>query len=217
MMATTHALAGALLGAAVATTTPEFAPVAVTAAIAGSVAPDLDIYHGHRRTLHYPVYGWLLAIPAVAVATLAPSTATVALATVLVAAALHATMDVYGGGLELRPWQATSDRAVYSHYHDRWLAPRRAIPYDGSPHDLGLAGAFAIVPAITLPDPIPRFVIGVLAISVTYVTLRKRLATLWATVARTLPAPLAPYVPDRFHDRPLHPDRFFEDTRSECA
>lgn len=200
MMATTHALAGALLGAAVATTTPEFAPVAVTAAIAGSVAPDLDIYHGHRRTLHYPVYGWLLAVPAVAVAALAPTTATVGVATLLVAATVHAGMDVYGGGLELRPWQGASDRAVYSHYHDRWLAPRRVVPYDGSPHDLGLAGAFAIVPAATLPDPLPAFVIGVLAVSATYVALRKRLATLWATIARSLPSPVAPYVPDRFYD-----------------
>lgn len=200
MMGTTHALAGAFLGAAIATVAPEFAVVAVVAAVAGSVAPDLDIYRGHRRTLHYPVYGWVVAVPAVALAGLAPSVWTVGIATFLVAAAGHAAMDAFGGGLELRPWEGGSDRAVYSHYHDRWLAPRRAVPYDGSPRDLGLAGAFAVLPGTTLPDPVPAFVLAGLAVSATYVALRKRLATLWSTVARALPAPVAPYVPDRFYD-----------------
>jgi len=200
MMGTTHALAGAFLGAAIATVAPEFAVVAVVAAVAGSVAPDLDIYRGHRRTLHYPVYGWLVAAPAVALAVFAPSVWSVGVATFLAAAAGHAAMDVFGGGLELRPWEAGSDRAVYSHYHDRWLAPRRAIPYDGSPRDLGLAGAFAVLPATTLPEPVPAFVLTGLAVSVTYVALRKRLAALWSTVARALPEPVAPYVPDRFYD-----------------
>ncbi|MFC6952352.1 metal-dependent hydrolase [Halorubellus litoreus] len=200
MMGTTHALAGAFLGAAIAVVAPEFAAVVVVAAVAGSVAPDLDIYHGHRRTLHYPVYGWLVAAPAVALAMAVPSAWTVGAATFLAAAALHAGMDVFGGGLELRPWEAGSERAVYSHYHGAWLEPRRLVPYDGSPHDLGLAGAFAVVPATTLPEPVPAFVAAVLAVSVAYVALRKRLAALWATVARALPAPVAPYVPERFYD-----------------
>lgn len=200
MMGTTHALAGAFLGAAIAVVAPEFAAVVVVAAVAGSVAPDLDIYHGHRRTLHYPVYGWLVATPAVALAMAVPSAWTVGAATFLAAAALHAGMDVFGGGLELRPWEAGSERAVYSHYHGAWLEPRRLVPYDGSPHDLGLAGAFAVVPATTLPEPVPAFVAAVLAVSVAYVALRKRLAALWATVARALPAPVAPYVPERFYD-----------------
>lgn len=200
MMGTTHALAGAFLGAAIATVAPEFAVVVVAAAIAGSVAPDLDIYHGHRRTLHYPVYGWVVAAPAVALAVAVPVAGTIALATFLVAFALHAGMDAFGGGLELRPWEAGSDRAVYSHFHGRWLAPRRAIPYDGSPQDLGLAGSLAVLPAVTLPAPVPDFVIAVLGVSATYVVLRKRLASLWSTLARALPEPVAPYVPERFYD-----------------
>lgn len=199
-MGTTHALAGAFLGATIAVVAPEFAVVAALAAVAGSVAPDLDIYRGHRRTLHYPVYGWVVAAPAVALAALAPSVPTVGAATFLVAAAGHAAMDVFGGGLELRPWEGGSDRAVYSHYHGRWLAPRRAIPYDGSPRDLGLAGAFAVLPAATLPEPVPAFVVAGLAVSAAYVALRKRLAALWSAVARELPDPVAPYVPDRFYD-----------------
>jgi hypothetical protein len=200
MMGTTHALAGAFLGAMLATAVPEFAVVVVAAAVAGSVAPDLDIYKGHRKTLHYPVYGWFVAVPGLALAVAIPIAGTVALATFLVAFALHAAMDVFGGGLELRPWEGGSDRAVYSHFHGRWLEPRRAVPYDGSPHDLGLAGAFAVLPAVTLPEPIPEFVVAVLAVSATYVALRKRLATLWSTVAHALPDPVVPYVPDRFYD-----------------
>jgi hypothetical protein len=200
MMGTTHALAGAFLGATIAVVVPEFAVVAVVAAVAGSVAPDLDIYWGHRRTLHYPVYGWVVAAPVTALAVLAPSVWSVGIATFLAAAAGHAAMDVFGGGLELRPWQGGSDRAVYSHYHGRWLAPRRAVPYDGSPHDLGLAGVLSILPAMTLPEPVPAFVLAGLAVSATYVALRKPLATLWSTVARALPDPVAPYVPDRFYE-----------------
>jgi hypothetical protein len=200
MMGTTHALAGAFLGAAIATVAPEFAIVVVWAAVIGSVVPDLDIYRGHRRTLHYPIYGWVAVAPAVALVIAVPHAYTVGLATFLVAAALHAGMDVFGGGLELRPWEAGSDHAVYSHYHDRWLAPRRLVPYDGSPRDLGLAGAFAVVPAATLPDPVPPFVAALLGVSVAYVALRKRLASLWAAITRAAPDPVAPYVPDRFHD-----------------
>lgn len=199
-MGTTHALVGALLGAVVSAVAPEFTVVGVAAAVAGSVAPDLDIYSGHRRTLHYPVYGWVAAVPAVALALVAPVTATVAVAVFVVAAALHAAMDVYGGGLELRPWEAESERAVYSHYHGRWLAPRRLVPYDGSRHDLALAGGLALAPAAVLPDPMPALVAVLLGVSGVYVALRKRLAALWASVARALPDPFAGYVPERFHE-----------------
>ncbi|NHN43613.1 metal-dependent hydrolase [Halorubellus sp. JP-L1] len=199
-MGTTHALTGAFLGATVAVVAPEFAVVGVVAAVAGSVVPDLDIYRGHRQTLHYPVYGWLVAAPAVALGVAVPRAWTVALATFLAAAALHAAMDVYGGGLELRPWEAGSEQAVYSHYHGHWLAPRRAIPYDGSPHDLALAGALAVLPTATLPDPVPGLAVAALGVSAGYVVLRKRLATLWSSLARALPEPVAPYVPERFYD-----------------
>lgn len=199
-MGTTHALAGAFLGAAVALAAPEFATAAFVAAVAGSVAPDFDIYRGHRRALHYPVYGWLAAVPAVALAGVAPGTWTVAPAVFLVAAAAHAAMDVFGGGLELRPWEAGSEHAVFSHYHGRWLAPRRLVPYDGSPQDLALAGAFAIPPAATLPTPVPALVGVVLAVSVAYVALRRRLARLWEVIADGVPEPVEPYVPERFYD-----------------
>src|SRR6056297_1290775 len=105
MMATTHALAGLALAALVAPIAPEHAPTAAAAGLAGGVFPDLDLYAGHRRTLHFPVYYAVAAAPAVAFAALAPSALTVGVAVFLAAAALHAASDALGGGLELEPWK----------------------------------------------------------------------------------------------------------------
>jgi hypothetical protein len=198
MMAMTHALAGLVLAALAVAVGGDPVTVAV-AGLAGSLFPDLDIYAGHRKTLHYPVYGWIPAGLAVALAAAVPTNATVALAMFLVAVALHPVMDRYGGGLELRPWEGRSERAVYSHYHGRWLAPKRLVPYDGSPRDLGAATVFAL-PAATLPEPVPVFAVALLAVGAVYVVLRKRLAAVWATLARALPEPVARHVPARFYE-----------------
>ncbi|MFD1646947.1 metal-dependent hydrolase [Haloarchaeobius litoreus] len=198
MMAMTHALAGLVLAALAVAVGGDPVTVALVG-LAGSLFPDLDIYAGHRKTLHYPVYGWIPAGIAVALAVVVQTNATVALATFLVAAALHPVMDIYGGGLELRPWEGRSERAVYSHYHGRWLAPKRLVPYDGSPHDLATATVLAL-PAATLPDPVPAFAFGLLAVGAVYVALRKRLATVWGTLARVLPEPVARHVPARFFE-----------------
>ena len=199
MMAMTHTLAGLAVAALVVQVGGGDPTAVVAAAVAGSLFPDLDIYAGHRKTLHYPVFGWLPAGLAVGLALVEPATATVVLATFLVAAALHPVMDRYGGGLELRPWEAQSQRAVYSHYHQRWLAPRRIIPYDGSPKDLAAAVVLA-VPALTLPNPVPVVVAAMLSAAVAYVALRKRLASLWSALALSLPASVVHHVPARFFE-----------------
>ncbi len=197
-MATTHAFAGMALALPVLATAPEFAPAAFVAGLVGGLVPDLDLYAGHRKTLHYPVYAPIAAVLAVAMALLAPSTATVALAVGLAAAALHAVTDVAGGGLELRPWLAGSERAVYSHYHGRWIRPRRWIRYDGAPEDLALAG-FVAAPLIAAGDgPIGTVTIALLGVSTVYVLLRKPLATVAERLAGLVPPPLHPYLPERY-------------------
>jgi hypothetical protein len=198
MMAMTHALAGLVLAALAVGLGGDPVTVAVVG-LAGSLFPDLDIYAGHRRTLHYPVYGWIPAGLAVVPAVAHPTNTTLALATFLVAVALHPVMDIYGGGLELRPWEGRSERAVYSHHHGHWLAPKRLVPYDGSPHDLAAAAVLA-VPAATLPEPVPAFALALLAVGAVYVALRKRLAAVWAALARALPEPVARHVPARFFE-----------------
>jgi hypothetical protein len=198
MMATTHGLTGLVLAGLIAGVWPEHAPVALAAGFAGGLAPDLDLYAGHRRTLHFPVYASLGALGALGVAALAPGVATVAAAAFLVGAAAHAASDVLGGGLELRPWESRSERAVFSHYHGRWLAPKRLVPYDGSPHDLLLTVVLA-VPAVWATDgALQLLVLGAVAVSTTYVALRKRLAAVAAALASLVPHRYEPYVPQRY-------------------
>lgn len=203
MMLPTHALGGMLLALPVALAVPEFSGVALLAGFLGGVLPDLDMYAGHRRTLHYPVYYSALAVPAAASAGLFPSVATVAVATLLLAAAGHSVADVFGGGLELRPWEGNSRRAVYDHHRGRWIAPRRWIRYDGSPADLLLSISIAApllvtVDGLAVDGPYPALVGGTLAVAVVYTTLRRVLATVAERLVSLLPEWTAAYLPARY-------------------
>ncbi|WP_306052960.1 metal-dependent hydrolase [Natronococcus wangiae] len=198
MMATTHAFAALALAAALALVAPQFAVVVAVAAIVGGLFPDFDLYAGHRRTLHFPVYYWLLAAPASAVAVLVPTRTTVAVAVFLLAAALHSVTDVFGGGLELRPWRGISDRAVYSHYHGRWLEPRRWVRYDGSPADLALAGALAVPGLVVFDGVVRTVVIALLAVSAGYALVRKPLVAVAERLLERVPEPVLACLPDRF-------------------
>ncbi|WP_290817945.1 metal-dependent hydrolase [Halovivax sp.] len=204
MMATTHAFAGVTIAAAVALLAPELALVAAVAAIWGGVFPDLDLYAGHRKTLHFPVYysaGAALTAPA---ALLAPSTATVALAVFLAAAALHCVSDALGGGLEPRPWEATSERAVYDHVRGRWIRPRRWVAYDGSPGDLALAAVLALPGLLVFDGRVHDLLVVLLVVSIGYAVVRKPLPAvaerllgrLPPTVVASLPAELRAFSDD---------------------
>lgn len=199
MMATTHALAGLLLGTGVAALVPGLGAAAILAGFAGGFLPDLDLYVAHRKTLHFPVGFVLAAVPATALALVAPGPWTVGLAVFLAAAGLHSASDVLGGGLELRPWEGHSDQAVYSHVHGRWLAPRRYIPYDGAPADLGVAAVLGLgslaVGDPTLVEPLVAVSLG---ISMVYTLVRKRLPDIAAALPGLIPTPLRAYVPERY-------------------
>jgi len=198
MMATTHALAGAAVATLTVVLAPEYAPIAVASGFLGGLFPDLDLYRGHRRTLHYPVYYSAAAAGAVPLAAVAPTPGSVALALFLVGAALHAVSDVLGGGLELRPWRGHSERAVFSHFHGRWLRPRRWVPYDGAPRDLAIAGVLAI-PTYLASGGLLRGLVGVTVIvSAAYTLLRKPLAEVAGLIAGLVPPSLRSYVPDRY-------------------
>lgn len=200
MMATTHALLGMAVALPVLAVAPELAPVAFGMGLVGGILPDLDLYIGHRKTLHFPVYASLLSPLAVGVAVLAPSAVTVGLAVGVVAAALHAASDATGGGLELRPWHAKSDRAVYSHYHGRWLRPRRWVRYDGAPEDLALGGIVTALLAVSASGPITAVAVTLLAVSTAYVLVRKPLAALVERLVPLLPTRVHPYVPSRYRE-----------------
>jgi hypothetical protein len=205
MMLPTHALGGMLLALSAAYLAPEFATVALVAGLLGGVFPDLDMYAGHRKSLHYPIYYPVLGFCALVTAGVFPSVPTVAVAVFLLGAALHSVTDAFGGGLELRPWEATSDRAVYDHYRGRWIAPSHWIHYDGSPGDLVLSILLAVPLLVTLDGLFHQAVIVILAVAVVYTALRRRLSRLAAvlvhdTLKPRLPDHLLSYVPARYRD-----------------
>ena len=201
MMLPTHVVVGLALAAPLVALAPDLAPAALVGALLGSVLPDLDMYAGHRRTLHYPTVYTLAAIPTVGVAALLVTPLAVGLAFLLVGAAVHCRMDRYGGGLELRPWEGTSDRAVYDHVKGRWLAPRRWVRYDGAPEDFLLAAAVGVPLVLVLDGPFLWVVLAALLVGGVYAALRRRLANLAPTVFGVVPEPFGEYVPERYRER----------------
>ncbi len=197
-MVTTHALAGALAGVVTLAVAPELAPVALVAGAAGGVFPDLDLYYGHRRTLHFPAYGSLAALGGLTVAAAAPGPGTVALAAFLCGAACHAASDALGGGLELRPWEGTSERAVYDHVRGVWLPPRRWVRYDGAPEDAALAAVLALPTFLAFGPTVDTALGVVLAVSVGYAVLRKPMVALAEAVVSRLPESVSRALPERF-------------------
>lgn len=198
MMLPTHVLSGMVLALPLLVVAPEFATVGIVAGLLGGLFPDLDLYVGHRKTLHYPVYYSVLAGIALLVGSITPSTVTVAAALFLLGAAVHCVADAFGGGLELRPWEGTSDRAVYDHFRGRWIAPRRLIRYDGSPEDLFLTGVLAVPLLVALEGSLWLVVLGTVLVGTVYAVSRRRLATLASVVVRMLPSAVRPYVPARY-------------------
>lgn len=198
MMATTHALAGMVLAGVTIAVAPEYTSVALLMAAVGGVFPDLDLYSAHRKTLHYPVYYSMLAVVSGIFAVLLPTTLTVGVGFFFLAAALHSLMDVFGGGLELRPWREQSDRAVYDHYRNRWITPRRWVRYDGAPEDLLLAVVFGSIAAVLYPTTADTAIVVAVAISTVYALLRKPLVNLTEWAVRSLPEHLLARVPERF-------------------
>lgn len=200
MMATTHVLVGVAIAAIASFVVPELSIVAVLAAAAGGAFPDLDLYAGHRKTLHFPVYYAVLAGAGALFLLIAPSPFLWAATLFLAAAATHSMMDALGGGLELRPWHGTSSRAVYSHFHGRWVRPRRWIRYDGSPEDLGLALLVAVPGVVTFDGRLQTAILGMLALSAVYVLLRKPLVAVAEWLFTRVPEAVRSRLPHRFVD-----------------
>lgn len=199
MMATTHALIGMAIALPAAYALPELAPAVLLAGLVGGLFPDLDLYAGHRRTLHYPVYFPVVAAIALAVAALAPGPVTVGVATCLLAAAVHSVMDAFGGGLEMRPWLETADRAVYDHYRRRWIAPKRGVRYDGAPEDLLLACVVAVPLLLVLEGALLELVVALVVVSAGYALVRKRLVGIAVWMVSRLPATIRAQLPSRYH------------------
>lgn len=198
MMLPTHAVVGLALAAPLTATHPELASAALAGAVLGSVFPDVDLYAGHRRTLHFPTVYTLLAVPAAMLAIATAVLATVALAFFAIGAAAHCRMDRWGGGLELRPWEGTSEKAVYDHVRGEWRTPKRWIPYDGAREDFLLAAVLGVPLLVLLEGPFRWVVAVTLLVAGTYAALRRRLADLAPVVFGYVPDRLSEYVPKRY-------------------
>lgn len=198
MMLTTHLLAGLLLALPIAVAYPSLAVPALIGAAVGSVLPDLDLYYGHRQTLHYPTLGFVAAVPMVLAAVVYPHPWVVAGAFITLTAAVHARMDIYGGGLELRPWAENSQQAVYDHVNDEWIAPRRFVRYDGAPEDVATAMVLAAPPLLLLDGPVWYLVVAAVAVSVVYGLVRKPIVDLGVVLLRHVPRPLLSVLPMRY-------------------
>lgn len=203
MMATTHALAGlavalAALGAAGVAPGGESGLLVLAAGLLGGLFPDGDLYTEHRRHLHYPLLYPVAAVAGLVTAVALPGIPGLVIAVFLLAAALHCAMDIFGGGLELRPWRATSERAVYDHVRGRWLRPRRWVRYDGAPEDLLLGVAFALPALLTPVELLNVVAAAALGVSTAYVVLRRPIAALTGWLAARVPVSARPYLPERF-------------------
>jgi hypothetical protein len=174
-MVLTHVAIGLALASATVVLAPEYALPAAIGAICGGVLPDLDLFVGqHRRTLHFPVYFWVPAVLALAVAFPYPTSLTVSLVAFFLAAALHSGSDALGAGDELRPWERTSEKGVYDHYRGTWIAPRRWVRYDGAPEDL-LLSALASIPGLYFySGSIRGLIVAGLVAGTAYALVRKR-------------------------------------------
>ncbi|MGQ4557447.1 metal-dependent hydrolase [Halobellus sp. GM3] len=176
MMVTTHVAAGLLLAVPVASVTPQFALPAAIGAVFGGVAPDLDLLVGvHRKTLHFPVYYSALGVASGAAAVASPGVVSVTVALFFLAAGLHSISDWFGAGGELRPWDRTSDRAVYVHPFRRWLRPRYLVRYDGAPEDLLLTVVLAAPAAAVFDGWLRAIIVAGVALAAAYTVFRKRM------------------------------------------
>lgn len=198
MMLPTHALVGLALATPMLVLAPEHATAALLGGLVGGLLPDMDLYAGHRRTLHYPSGYALAAVPAAIGAVVLTTPLLVGLAFLLVAAALHCQMDRLGGGLELRPWEGRSERAVYDHVRGRWRRPRRWVQYDGAPEDVLLTLTLAVPLLLVLERPFSHLAMAAVVAGVGYGVLRRRLPALAPRLVATVPAPVLEYVPERY-------------------
>ena len=178
-MGSTHALFGMLLGSTILLWQPELLLPVGLAAFIGGLFPDLDMPFDHRETLHYPVQFWFVAVIALVYAVLSPGIYTVSMFYFVLAAAVHSTSDILGGGLEEKPWKMSADRAVYDHFNEKWWSPRYFIRYDGSPEDLLLTILFGAACYLIYSPNYTALIGFTVLISAIYAAVRKRIVD-WA-------------------------------------
>lgn len=177
MMVITHIFVSLLLSTPFLFLFPEHTSIILISASAGGFIPDLDLLVGeHRRTLHFPFLSWIIFIPLLVGSVVTSSPLLTFMAVFSLGFASHSLGDIFGGGLEKRPWEQTSDRAVYSHLTGKWIAPKYYVSYDGSYGDLIISVITAIPILYIVQSKIfVYFIVFGLIIGSIYVISRKSL------------------------------------------
>lgn len=173
-MATTHGFTGSLTALPLLIIAPEHLVTATAAAFIGGVFPDLDLYHMHRKLLHYPIYYNAICVLTIPVLITFTNTYTVLAWFFLASAGLHCFIDRFGGSKDSRPWKNDSGKAVYSHYHGKWLEPQKLIRYDGSPEDFALMLLAALPLTYLLDGPLKTASVLLVGVSLVYTIFRKK-------------------------------------------
>jgi len=158
------------------------------------------MYVGHRKTLHFPVYYSAFAALALFAALAVPSAATVGAALFLLGAAVHSVADMYGGGLELRPWWGTPTAPCTTTTAGPGSPPRQLVRYDGAVEDLALSIGLSLPLLYLLNGLFQQVVLGTLVVAAVYTMTRRHLAELAAWITPYAPDALLPFLPDRYHD-----------------
>lgn len=180
MMLPTHIMTGLVAILPIFYAFPSYSSVIFVAGLVGFSLPDLDILIGsHRKTLHYPVLYLPVAIASFLLVINLVDIWTIIAFTVSLGCFMHSISDIIAGSLEDEPWEAEKDKVVYNHIKKEWFSARRWIPYDGSPTDVlvMIASALVFVTLYPLEMKKPLFtVILVLSfIGIIYSVLRKTL------------------------------------------
>lgn len=199
MMAFTHLFMSLALAALVSPLVSEYVapPVVLVTAVIGGLAPDLDLFARHRRTLHYPIYFPLLTLVAVGSFVATGVTAALVLMVFFAATTLHVFSDLLGGSAERTPWDPVTEFGVYNHVLGRWHRPRRLVQYSGSPGDLLLGIGFGLV-ALFSPVTAPTMDTAIVVLAVVaagYTLVRKHLSSVTSLGARVFPKRMRRLVP----------------------
>lgn len=179
MMAVTHGLIGLLLAITSIAIWPEMIFYAALGGYLGGIFPDLDLAFNHRKTFHFPVIFSISTLMMGLIIILYPSIVSIAVFYFFLSAAIHSWIDIFGGGLEARPWIPSDDRGVYSHTLEKWFKPKRWIRYDGSPEDLLLSTLIAIPCYLFYSNIFQDLVVLTLLTGGIYTILRKKIVD-WA-------------------------------------
>lgn len=181
MMAPTHVFVSLLLASPLLLIAPEASIFVFAFAVIGGFLPDFDLFFGtHRKTLHFPSGYFVGSLVFILIAFVYTTVGTISLAALAIGVCSHVFGDILGAGLEYKPWEKTSDRGVYNHIEDEWIAPTYILGHDGSLRDFTALLFMSPLVFFVYSDVsfIVEFIVGIVLLALLYSALRKILPSI---------------------------------------